>query len=154
MECPQRNEHLFMKGISREEEIEMERQKRKKKERWVGQQQHIGDSNQRERWEQELHSQRGNAVPGHAYTTRLEDIRLGFHSILRHKLSPTWPWQGMSALNICKIMSPSPMVLSKFQISIKYFRSQPCLHFTRTLGDVLSRTNYFMPYLEAGNSTH
>lgn len=59
-----------------------------------------------------------------------------------------------SALNNCKITSPSPTDLSQFQVPIKNFPSQPCLQFTRTLGDVLSRTNYFMPDREAGNSTH
>lgn len=57
----------LVKGISREEELETEREKRKEKERWVGRQQHVGHSNQRERWEQQLHSQRGNAAPGQAY---------------------------------------------------------------------------------------
>lgn len=75
MERPWRNKYLFVKEISKEEEIE-----RKKKYR-------LDDSstlnpNQRERWECELELQREMLFQDTLTWSSLEHTRLGFHSSL------------------------------------------------------------------------
>lgn len=69
MECPWRNKHLFVKRISREEEMERvrkERTRRSKKKDEVSDSSMIEIQSERKMETDEVHLRRGNAAPGPA----------------------------------------------------------------------------------------